>query len=353
MINKFRKFLYKNKEVRKFRQTLSFLPYLISSKKKIIVFAIPFGDMVNGGVMSIDGIYNHSKKVLDSKKHLVLMSTLNKTKNFLKFTKFNSNSFIFNFRLIKLYIKYRKPSKIIIHVPEYYFEKFMINDFFETKNIIINILNQKNDEMPKPEVLHSYINRFGNIFTMTTAHKSYSTNEFQQKFKIPYFHLSVDLNHESYVKINFENKKNQILFSPDNHPLKDTVINNLKEKLPHFSFITIDKLTFEEYKQLIAESKFQITFGEGLDGYFIEPYFSKSIGFSVYNDLFFTENYRNLPTVYGSYEELNQKIVDDIIELASSKNNYQEISEEGFKVCYDDYNQEKFLSKLLNYYLNV
>ena len=344
-----KKFLYKNKFIRKFRQSVLFLPYFFSSKDKIVIFAIPFGDMVNGGAMSIDSIYNQSKTILD-KTHLVLMSTLTGTGNFLKFTNFKSNSFIFNFKLIKKLIQIRELKKIIIHIPEYYFEQFMEKDFFEVKNITINILNQKNDEMPTPEVLHKYLDKYGDVFTMTTAHKRYSTSDFQEIYKIPYFHLSVDLNHKNYVKIGYDNKKNQILFSPDFHPLKNVVINNLKKKLPHFKFITINKLTFEEYKQLIAESKFQITFGEGLDGYFIEPYFSKSIGFSVYNDLFFTDNYKKLSTVYSSYEELNTKIVAYILKLSVSKINYEEVSKQGFEVCYDDYNEKKFIDKLLNYY---
>jgi hypothetical protein len=344
-----KKFLYKNKLVRKIRQTVLFLPYFLSSKDKIVIFAIPFGDMVNGGAMSIDSIYNQSKIVLD-KTHLVLMSTLNGTRNFLKFTKFKSNSFIFNFKLIEKLIKIKELKKIIIHVPEYYFEQFMEKDFFEIKNITVNILNQKHDEMPNPEILHKYVSKYGGIFTMTTAHRSYSTDEFLKIYNIPYFHLSVDLSFKNYVKIDFENKKDQILFSPDYHPLKNVIINNLMEKLPQFKFITIKNLTFEEYKRLIAESKFQITFGEGLDGYFIEPYFSKSIGFSVYNDLFFTDNYKKLSTVYNSYEELNIKIVEYILKLSNSKIDYDEVSKQGFDICYEDYNEKKFMDKLLNYY---
>jgi hypothetical protein len=349
MIKVIKKFLYKNKLVRKIRQTVLFLPYFFSSKDKIVLFVIPFGDKVNGGIMSIDNIYNHSKNILE-KSHLVLMTTLVNTNNFLKFTKFKSTSFIFYFSIIKTYIKFKKPSKVIIHVPEYYFEQFMENVFFEIKNITVNILNQKHDEMPKPEILHKYVSKYGGIFTMTTAHRSYSTDEFLKVYNIPYFHLSVDLSRKNYVKIDFENKKDQILFSPDYHPLKNVIINNLMEKLPQFKFITINKLTFEEYKQLIAESKFQITFGEGLDGYFIEPYFSKSIGFSVYNDLFFTDNYKKLSTVYNSYEELNIKIVEYILKLSNSKIDYEEVSKQGFDVCYEDYNENKFMGKLLNYY---
>lgn len=355
-INKIKSLLYKNQDVRKSRQFLYALKSLLNTKKKLVVFAIPFGDMVNGGVLSINKIYNTSKKILKNEAN-VFLSTMNDSQNFVKFSKFKNDSFIININIIFLFLKLRKIDEIIIHLPEYYFEPFMDSEFKKNcgkfkrvKSIIINVLNQKIEEMPEPSVFEKYRKMYGNIFTITAAHKKYATSEFQRKYDVPYHYLSVDIDESYYPKLNFSEKENLILISPDLHPNKERIVSILQKSLPNFEFFTIKNVTFEQYKQLVAKAKFQITFGEGLDGYFIEPYFCNSIGFAVYNEEFFTKKYQKLETVYESYEYLENSIVSDILKLNTFEDEYIVTWEKGFEVCKTDYNTANFLKNLSGYY---
>ena len=204
--------------------------------------------------------------------------------------------------------------------------------------------------MYSPQIFKEYKEKYGDIFTITCAHKQYANKKNKDEYNIPCHHLSVYLDESNYPKKTFDQKENIILLSPDHHKNKKEIINILKDKLPFFTFITINKITFEDYKELVSKSKFQITFGEGLDGYFIEPYFCKSIGFSVYNEEFFTSNYQLLKTVYPSYKELKRNIVNDILELNNNKTKYESTWEKGFNVCVKDYNAKNFEKNVADYY---
>ena len=352
--NYLKKVIYKNQKIRKLRQFLNFTPYILSNKPHLVVFIIPFGDMLNGGVLSINNFYQSSKKKLNNS--IVVLVTPKNAENFINFTKFNNDSFIFNCKLIILLLRFKKIKEVIFHVPEYYLKQFMDNDFkdnrhvFSKKKLIVNVLNQKNDEMYSPQIFKEYKEKYGDIFTITCAHKQYANKKNKDEYNIPCHHLSVYLDESNYPKKTFDQKENIILLSPDHHKNKKEIINILKDKLPFFTFITINKITFEDYKELVSKSKFQITFGEGLDGYFIEPYFCKSIGFSVYNEEFFTSNYQLLKTVYPSYKELKRNIVNDILELNNNKTKYESTWEKGFNVCVKDYNAKNFEKNVADYY---
>jgi uncharacterized protein (DUF3084 family) len=66
---------------------------------------------------------------------------------------------------------------------------------------------------------------------------------------------------------------------------------------------------------LIAKAKWSLTFGEGLDGYFVEMALTGGVPFAVYNDRFFPPEFRDLPTVYDTWPDLQIFIVKDIPNL--------------------------------------
>ena len=137
--------------------------------------------------------------------------------------------------------------------------------------------------------------------------------------------------------------------SPDLHPDKNLIIDELK-KIPGLKIQIINKLTYNEYKHLISMAKWSLTLGEGLDGYFIEPIFSGAISFAIFNDEFFTSDFRNLSTIYKSTEELIKKIKFDIIRLneENQAKTYQDVL---FKLCSYYYNSEKYVDNLRRFYL--
>jgi len=67
--------------------------------------------------------------------------------------------------------------------------------------------------------------------------------------------------------------------------MKEAVLGELKQ-VAGLSVQIIRNLTYDQYKSLVSRAKWALTFGEGLDGYFIEPVFSGAIAFAVYNEQF-------------------------------------------------------------------
>jgi hypothetical protein len=106
-----------------------------------------------------------------------------------------------------------------------------------------------------------------------------------------------------------------MVLSPDQHPLRNRVIDTVKKGLPSLELITVENMPYESYRSLIAKAKWSLTFGEGLDGYFAETAWTGGIPFAVYNDRFFMPQFRELATVYDTWDELQTWIVGDILKL--------------------------------------
>lgn len=124
----------------------------------------------------------------------------------------------------------------------------------------------------------------------------------------------------------------------------------LKEKLLDYKIQIINNLTLEDYKQLISKSMFTITFGEGYDGYFIEPFLSDSVSFAVYNTTFFPQQFKDAPTVYGSYNEFMDKIIEDIRVLEKDESLYYKYSNETEQMIKEITNDEISLKNLEDFY---
>ena len=106
-----------------------------------------------------------------------------------------------------------------------------------------------------------------------------------------------------------------LIVSPDQHPLRETVLRKISEALPELTITIIQNLPYRKYRELVQRAKWSLTFGEGLDGYFAEQVFSGGIGFAVFNPRFFTPEFSTLENVYPSWEALIQQIVSDIHRL--------------------------------------
>ena len=162
-------------------------------------------------------------------------------------------------------------------------------------------------------------------------------------------HLSYSIT--KYKKRKFEEKEKIFVLSPDKHKNKDEIINILKKEFPDWDFITVKNLTFSEYMDLASRAFFSITFGEGFDGYFMQPSSVNSIGIAVYNDDFFPDNsWKNLDNVFESYEDLSQNIVKFIKEYSQSPQKYTELSKLNKKLQDKIYNFEKFEDNIKRFY---
>ncbi len=299
-----------------------------SETKKLIIFFVPAGtDRINGGIMSICSIYNIVKNLKEIHGCDVVASFLpGKGETDFMYRKFSNDMVIYTFNEIEQYFLDLDFAEI--HIPDVMIAAFTQNckkmkPFFRwketVKDVKINFLNQNDLLMPSAEKINIVKNMFQNA-TMTMAHKKYTTIEKRKQYDVPLHNFSAWLSPTPYKKRTFAEKENLIIYSPDKIQWipnastlsKEEILDNIKSKLPEYKFVEIKNMKYDLYKEYTSKAKFIITFGEGLDGYLVESVLSGGIPFAVYNEVFFTEDFDNLPSLYNSFDELNEKIVEDI-----------------------------------------
>ena len=337
--------------------------------KNVIIILIPSENTVNGGIMSLVKLWEEYKSLtyIHASKVFLVNSSYNPSVSFTHYNRFKNNSSIFNIKLILS--KLNSCKELSIHIPECLIKNFK-NEYQNSwsdkhKKIFqniefksVNILNQNHLLMPKLEDVNWLKELFNNNITMTFAHKKSIEYYKNTNYNFPLHYMSAWVNQEPYKRNDYSKKENIILISPDNIErngdstiiTKNEIVEKLKKQLIEFDIVIIQNLSYEQYKGLVLRSKFVITFGEGLDGYFIENALMGGISFAVYNSTFFTSEYKKLKTVYGSFEDLYSNIVSDI-----NKFNQETIYNLENKNLYDivaiEYTYERYQERVKNYFL--
>jgi hypothetical protein len=206
----------------------------------------------------------------------------------------------------------------------------------------------QNIEVLSPMEEIERLKRLGKV-TCTTAHEKYSTLELRKKLGCPLHKLSTYVSPEKYNKRRYVEKEDLMIVSHDEHSRKAEVLGLIAKCLPHLKIQIIKNLTYEEYKKVISRAKWALTFGEGLDNYFIETIFSGGISFSVYNSAFFTEDFKFLRTVYDNYDVLIKKICSDIKDL-DNETAYANYQKEQYDLCSAHYKYEEYIKNLELFY---
>ncbi len=297
----------------------------IKNTKKLIVFFIPPKNDINGGIMSIFSICKYSREICPDAQCVI--TTFPSKVTYAHNTFFKNDEKIYRWEQIVNNAKNVK--ELIIHIPEYFSDKFstaLTNKDFkflkQIENVQINILNQNIELMPEPEKIKGLYKITNNV-TQTIAHDRYATQEVCDKWQIPTHFLSVHIDTSGYRSYAFEEKQKIIVLSPDEAPYKEAIVKKLKQELPDFKLITVENMPFDEYMDLIARAYFVISFGEGFDGYFIQPVFVGTLGIAMYNNRFFPdESWLELKNVYAAADEQENEIVNDINEISKSKELY-------------------------------
>ncbi|HYC85925.1 MAG TPA: hypothetical protein VEB86_11925, partial [Chryseosolibacter sp.] len=142
---------------------------------------------------------------------------------------------------------------------------------------------------------------------------------------------------------------NIICFSPDLHKFREETIEYIARHLPEFELITISGLSYRTYKELIADAKYMITFGEGLDGYFIETIFSGGISMAMYNSEFFTPDFRDVPGVFDPMEDFKLLVVR-MIRGTLGTTAYEQIQRRQFEVCSKYYRLDLYSQNIRTFY---
>jgi hypothetical protein len=282
----------------------------------LVVVLIPHANWMSGGIHSMFTIARNSRKII---RDTVLVMTRPNRENltYVKQTHFKNHEKVFRFEQIVLFTKLKK---LLLHIPEETCGKYfypLLSD--EIKNFLkeidyihINILNQNIRLMPPPEELVD-LYKITPYITQTVAHEKYCCQEFADNYNLPtslLLHRAIVGRHP-YKR--FARKKNIICYSPDKVNMKEKILKKISLELPNYKLVEIHDMTFEYFLKLVKNSKFMITFGEGMDGYYSHCVMSGGVAFAVYNEEFFPdESYRSRKNIFNDYDDMYENIVDEI-----------------------------------------
>lgn len=280
------------------------------AQKRAMVFLVPALDVVNGGLMSICHIASRSQEMREIHGYEVLMVTLPGKATISAFSKFENNQRIFRFAQIESVLDGLEG--LYVQIPEVYIPTFLSylekhpNIFQGIQDRRLNILNQNIEMMPGVDEINRLAGYFNGV-TQTCAHGKYCTALERERYGMPLHLLPADIPAKFY-QIPYNEKENLIAYSNDEHPDKEKTLKELARRLPDYRFLMIENMTFDEYRKTISRAKWTLTFGEGWDAYYLQPYLSRSIGFAVFNEAFCPEHMRAAPTAFPDYETLPERM---------------------------------------------
>lgn len=361
----YRLFRYRNEWHKFFRepgirrqQNLLLRQHYDKTASRLILFIIPGSDWatgkdkISGGTISAVSICEETAALKEAHGAETVMCTMREDHLLLRHKMFENNMNVFRFEQLADY--FAAANKILIHLPEFIAEYFL--DSLSEKDrewisgmeeVHINIMNQNIQLMPALDKI-GRLREFAGKVTITTAHQKYCSPYYRDYYGVPIHKFSVWISPEQYHFKQWAEKEELLVVSPDKHPMKDEVLACLAG-IPGLKVQLIKDLTYTQYKELVARAKWSLTFGEGLDGYLIEPVFSGAIGFAVYNQEFFTPDFGDLPTVYPSYEELKQHIVKDITRLDNERD-FPECQQQLFQLCAKYYSKTQYRENIAKFY---
>ena len=281
--------------------------------KRLIVFLTPGYELTSGGVMAITAMYEETRAMPELHQSEVVLCTVPGDPPFLKYGWFKNSNYILD--LESVIKRCGRLDYLQLHVPEYRVNRLLewlaaSKPLLENvKEVHVNVLLFNIDLIQGQHV--SELERFGKT-TCTTAHEAYSNLATREALGVSTHSLLICKGAEFYSPTAYQEKEQLLVVSPDAHPFKERVLGQIAQALPHLRIQVIQGLAYEDYAALIRRAKWSLTFGEGLDGFFVETVFSGGVSFAVFNERFFTPAFAELETVYPSWEVLLDRIADDI-----------------------------------------
>ena len=318
--------------------------------QQTVVILVPGMNKINGGILSIVSITEESRKVCSARGAKVFACTLPGDPPLFKYTLFENNESLLGFETVLKQLP--RSSELMVHIPEVYVPRFLAwarnHDYLEIPRVLrINVLLQNIDLCPSTAQMQE-LSALG-ILSCTTAHVAYATTEVQMRLGCPLHHLSTNGDPSNYERRVYADKTRTIVYSPDADARKNEVLALVKKELPEYELVEIAGLKYADFRSLILRARFSISFGEGMDGYYIEPIFSGSIGCAVYNTRFFPANFKGTDFVYDSWDDLISKLVQDIRKCEDPQQ-YSEVNERQYSRLAQIYSYPKYVENIRSFY---
>jgi hypothetical protein len=325
----------------------------MAKQRRLIVFLIPPEKLVNGGILSIFSICRESRAFESVHKAKVVLATYPGTKSYRKNDLFENDETIYSFDEL---VAEGSPDFLLLHIPEYAshntFESLRkYSDFIGgIADFRVNIMNQNILLMQRPiEVAHWFT--LTPHVTQTTAHNKYTVQSLADTYNTPVKHLSTFVDASQYNWVQLKDKRNLIVLSPDIAVERENIVQLLEKNLPDYEIRTIQNLSYEDYKQLMGEAKFAITFGEGFDGYYVEAFFTGGMAFAIYNEEFFPDpDFGNYANTYPDYTAMKRDLIADIKRFAANQSEYERVGNANLKKINELYNFDRYKQNIKEFY---
>src|SRR5690606_7358643 len=144
---------------------------------------------------------------------------------------------------------FAKLTNLVIHVPEVHLKNFIeqlepeqISWLQNIDQLRINILNQNNTYLPRPQMV-DLLRYLTNDLTMTCAHKKYCVPQLRTAYDMPVHWLSAS-NLVKYHHRSYEQKENLLAYSSDKNEFASAIINRIQENIPGLKTQKIEKLSY-------------------------------------------------------------------------------------------------------------
>ncbi|SBT18951.1 hypothetical protein MGA5115_03112 [Marinomonas gallaica] len=327
-------------------------PNELAKAEKVFVMVVPEHNEMSGGIYSMFSIANIVKRLKPQFGYEVLIVTKPNTQDvtYCRQKNFRNSEDVYRFNQIT---RLRNAKEIYLNIPEYAtknFTEILTNEemsFLKSVEVLnVNILNQNTELMPDK---HSFqdLREISNNLTQSVAHHSYFGQYYSDLYDLPTLLLPAYTDLSGYNAVQHHEKDDLIIYSLDDAPHKESVLNRIREKLPDFELIEIRGITFDQYMELANRCKYSISFGEGFDGYVAQPIYQGGIGITVYNEEFFpSEDFIKYPNFFESGVEMLDGIVDFIEYFESNVDRYFSLNKE-LIVEYDKlYSFDNYLEKI-------
>ncbi|UYZ09252.1 FkbM family methyltransferase [Agrobacterium salinitolerans] len=329
----------------------AYLGSLKKCEKLWLFFNVATTEVLSGGMLSINRFVDIAiESAIDRQNTVVAVSGVPVSREAVKYKLFEERLPMVHFDWIT---EYTNPVAVKLFVPEVFATEFFTNALEQDHyrrwlksrpDLEIIILNQNNELMPHPQHINPLLNQITKFSKIATAHPRYCTQSLALKSGLPVKQLTPLLPVMEFRRS--VDRQRIFMLSPDvfTDPLtgitSEDIIVELKKILPDFEFVIVNGLTLAEYLELASKAMFSLTFGEGMDGYFIEPILSGGVSFAVYNEVFFPEYFADAPTVRKDWRSLLSLIEDVADGYASNPDLYNNISNELRELIGKTYSRE-------------
>lgn len=319
--------------------------------KRLIVFLTPGHELRAGGVLTIASMYRETANLEDLHQAKVVLCTVPGDPFFLKYRWFENRNYILDLELL---LRWCGPLDYLqLHIPEYQVNRVLewLNVSSDTllrrvRELELNVMLQNIDLIKGQDVRG--LMRFGKV-TCTTAHEAYTDAATREALGVTLHRLSTCNGPEFYSRSGYQDKELLLLVSHDEHPLKEQVLDQISKAFPQLKIQIVQNLSFGDYLNLARRAKWSLTFGEGLDSYFVDPVFSGGVSFAVFNERFFTPAFAKLETVYPSWDALTDQITTDLKRLDEPVA-YMRCWQEAFDLLSGLYSADRFRENLRRFY---